>query len=237
MLVWGLLAVMSFQHQRHVPLFGLASLLFLPVHLLDVINQGARRRDRLVSLLALPAVGGALVVLLALTGGWCLKASVSAPRQYPFRMEVPRDMFPVAAIEYIRAHRLTGNTLTFFDWGQQVLWELPDNPVSFDGRLDTVYPRDIIDAHGRWLAGQEPGEALDLEQTRVALLPTGSDGVGLLQSRLWIVVYEDPLATVMVRQHFVQLENPEPQRGGENAVTGSVPFPDEPPALAHRFTR
>ena len=237
MLGWGLLALISLQHQRHVPLFGLASLLFLPVHLLDLLHRFSDLKVRLLALLAHPAVRGALILVFLLTGGWCLRASVSAPRLYPFRMEIPRDLYPVAAIDYLRTHRLTGNTVTFFDWGQQVLWELPDNPVSYDGRLDTVYSREIIDAHARLYAGREPGAALDLDNARVALLPSGSAGIALLESRLWAVAYVDPLATVLIRRPYGTYNPLEPQRGGDDAVVGSIPFPDESPVLASHFIR
>ena len=152
-------------------------------------------------------------------------------------MEIPRDLYPVAAIDYLRTHRLTGNTVTFFDWGQQVLWELPDNPVSYDGRLDTVYSREIIDAHARLYAGREPGAALDLDNARVALLPSGSAGIALLESRLWAVAYVDPLATVLIRRPYGTYNPLEPQRGGDDAVVGSIPFPDESPVLASHFIR
>ncbi len=234
---WALLAVMTLQHQRHSPLFGIASLVFLPVHLQDLLVRLGPRTASLRRTLHQPpvAIGAALGLLAA--GGWCLRQSTAAPRAWPFRMEVPRALFPVNAIEFIRAKHFTGHTITFFDWGQQVLWELPDNPVSFDGRLDTVYPAAVMEAHWRLYAGKDPGEGLDQANARVALLPTGSGGVDFLISRLWTVEYVDPLATVLIRRPYFIPTLPAPARGGEAAVTGSVPFPDAPPVLATRIER
>jgi hypothetical protein len=148
-------------------------------------------------------------------------------------MEVPRTFFPVAAIEFMKAHRLTGNTITFFDWGQQVLWELPDNPVSFDGRLDTVYPARVMDAHWALYAGQDPGPDLDVAKAEVALLPTGGEGYPWLKRHGWKVAYCDALATVLTRTPVVA----RPGFGSAEDVTGSVPFPDAMPALATRAAK
>ena len=234
MLVWVMLAVMTIQQQRHAPLFGLASLMLLPVHVQDLLTRLTQQTEALRATARRPlfAVIGALALFLA--GTWCLQISRSGPRQYPFRMEVPRALFPVSAIAYMKAHHLTGNTITFFDWGQQMLWELPDNPVSFDGRLDTVYSRPVMDAHWQLYAGRDPGPALPLHDARCALLPTSSRALELLYEQNWTVAYWDPVATVMVRQNHPVANPPPPEEGLDAAVSGSVPFPDAIPALATR---
>jgi hypothetical protein len=232
-LVWALLAFMSVRHARHAPLFGLATLMLLPPHVHDLLRRLAPATTALRAASTRPHVSGALILGLWVAGCACLLASVSGARQHPFRMEVPRDLFPVAAIEFMREQHLTGNTLTFFDWGQQVLWELPDNPVSFDGRLDTVYPAAVMNAHWRLYAGEEPGPALDLTLARVALLPSVSRGVDFLQTRGWAMAYTDPLATVLVRPPVLV----KPNQGDLAAVTGRVVFPENPAALARRASR
>jgi hypothetical protein len=234
MLVWVMLAAMTIQHQRHAPLFGLASLVLLPVHLQDLLARLTTQTESLRATARRPviAVLGALALLIA--GTWCLQINRSISRQYPFHMEVPRSLFPVSAIDYMKAHQLTGNTLTFFDWGQQMLWELPDNPVSFDGRLDTVYPPEVMDAHWRLYAGQDPGPALPVNLAKYALLPSSSRAVDMLLFQGWTLVYYDPLAAVLVRESPANLKIPEPVTGGRAAILGSAPFPDAPPVLAAR---
>jgi hypothetical protein len=228
-LVWALLAFMAIRHQRHAPFFGLATLILLPAHVNDLAAQLRPATAGLRSAVTRPAVATGLAALLLLAGTGCLLASI-ATRAHPFRIEVARDEFPVDAIAFIRTQRLSGNTITFFDWGQQVLWELPDNPVSFDGRLDTVYPKEIMDAHWRLYAGQQPGPALKLDEAVVALLPTASGGIGLLRRHGWSVAYADPLATVLTRAPATA-----PARHGTAAaLRARVPFPDAPPALASR---
>jgi hypothetical protein len=232
LVTWSLLAARAIRAQRHAPLFGLASLVFLPAHLQDLLARLSPHATSLRDLIRRPAVALAATLALFVAGGKCLHAS-TAGRAYPCRMEVPRTFFPVGAIEYMKTHRLAGNTVTFFDWGQQVLWELPDNPVSFDGRLDTVYPPAIMDAHWALYAGRDPGPGLDLAKAEVALLPTGGDGYPWLKRHGWKVAYCDALATVLTRTPVVE----RPGFGSAEDVTGSVPFPDAIPVLATRAAK
>lgn len=234
MAIWLLCAVMAVQHQRHAPLFGLASVVLLPAHLTDLLVRLAPSLTNLLHTLAKPLFAGTLAFVAVLAGAGLILRSVGAPRVHSFRMEVPHDLFPVHAIEYLRSHRLTGNTVTFFDWGQQVLWELPDNPVSFDGRLDTVYSSQLMDAHWQLYAGKDPGPALDLERAEVALLAAASPADAVLRARGWTEVYRDPLALVLVRRAAGSL--PIEHRGAD-AITGRTDFPDAPPALAKPASR
>jgi hypothetical protein len=231
----ALLAILALNHQRHAPLFGLANLMLTPPHLVDAFKQLVSRLPTLPVLARKPALqwlaGGALAVASVV----CLHDSVAPPRQHPFTLEVEKDVFPVAAIAFMHEHGLAGNTVTFFDWGQEVLWELPDNPVSFDGRLDTVYPGAVMEAHWDLYAGRRLDPALALDRAETALLPTGSGGVDLLRHAGWKTVYRDPLATVLVKSpaHFPQLSTLQlPVLAGPAAVTGRVDFPATPPQLA-----
>jgi hypothetical protein len=232
----GLAAVLSW---RHAPLFGLANLVLTPPHLAAAARQFAPQCAGLLAAFRRPLVRAAAVIALGMAGVVCLGASLSSPREHPFTIEVPRGTYPVAAIGFIRAHDLTGNTLTFFDWGEQVLWELPGNPVSFDGRLDTVYSPEIMDAHWRLYAGESPGPALDQTRAEIALLPTGSGGVAYLRQAGWRLVYRDPLASVLIENpaHFPTLTRSTlPVFASAQAVRGREPFPDTPPLLGTATT-
>jgi hypothetical protein len=231
----ALLAVMAALQLRHAPLFALANLMLTPPHLRDALRRLAPSCAGLSALLRWRMVALGLTMALTATGAACIAASLAPPREHPFTIEVPRDTYPVAAIDFMRSRQLTGRTLTFFDWGQQVLWELPRNPVSFDGRLDTVYPTAIRDAHWRFYAGEAPGPGLNLAAAEVALLPASSGGAALLQRAGWTLVYCDPLAAVLVQApaNFSALAGQTlPVQAGRDAVHGRAPFPDAPSLLA-----
>jgi len=233
--VLGLLAVMAVGHQRHAPLFGLANLMLSPPHLADAAGRLGTYLPTLQALARRRTVHWVAGAALLAAAFVCLRMSVAPPRQHPRTIEVEKDVYPVSAIAFMRDHALTGNTVVFFDWGQEVLWELPDNPVSFDGRLDTVYPPAIMDAHWDLYAGRSLDPALRLNAAVVALLPTGSGGVDLLRGAGWNIVYRDPLATVLAGPlaHFPRLAGLSlPVLAGPAAVSGREDFPDAPPQLA-----
>ncbi len=232
--VLAVLLVMAARHQRHLPLFGLANLVLTPPHLLDLLRRLRPHAAGLVAAAESAAGRVVLSVLLLAGAAAALGASVRAPRERPWSIEVERDQFPCAALRFLEEHPVDGNLLVFFDWGQQALWALPRNPVSFDGRLDTVYSRALIDAHWRFYRGEPVDPAvLDLARAEVALLPTSGAAVPRLRAAGWTLVYTDPLASVLVRTAGLAPAGlARPVRGGPEAVRGREPFPDAPSARA-----
>lgn len=231
----ALLAAMALLQLRHAPLFGLANLILTPPHLTDALARLAPRTEGLRALIRRRWVALPLAGALVAAGVVSLGASLMPPRVQPFTIEIPRDVYPVSAIAFMRERGLTGPTLTFFDWGQMVLWELPHNPVSFDGRLDTVYPAAIRDAHWGFYTGNDPRPAFNPGAAAVALLPTASGGVHRLRQEGWTLAYRDPLAAVLVRDPDAYLELAKlrlPVLLGPPAVAGRVRFPDRPALLA-----
>ena len=230
------LLVMAWRHQRHIPLFCLANLALTPLHLLDLFQQLASRIPSLIAAMRLMSVRVVTTLVLLGAGGAALAASVGPPKENPWTIEVERAQFPCAALHFLEAHPMEGNLLVFFDWGQQAMWALPNNRVSFDGRLDTVYPRAVIDAHWKFYRGEIPApSALDLNLADVALLPATSAGATLLLARGWTLAYTDPLASVLVRNVSVQrtlVGLKLPVRAGLEAAQGREPFPCAGSALS-----
>lgn len=230
-----LLAAVGVLHRRHLPLFGLANLIFSSPHVADLAAQIAPHAQDLVRAFRRPLVQVAAGLALTIAGAASLFASFAAPREKPWTMEVEKSVFPIAATEFIQSHELFGKTITFFDWGQQNLWELPHNPVSFDGRFDTGYPADVIAAHWQLYDGVALSPLVKWSDADVALLPTASGGVRLLSAAGWRSVYRDHLASVLVSpqgRYAQMLPGPPLVRRREDALRGRVPFPDTPPLLA-----
>ncbi|HZP60613.1 MAG TPA: hypothetical protein VFB27_09860, partial [Opitutaceae bacterium] len=158
--VLGVLALISIQHLRHTPLFGLANLMLTPPHLASAAARLAPRCRGLADLSRRPAIRRLLAAALFAAGVGAAIGSAFPRGRHLFTMAVERDSFPETAVAFIHDHGLYGRTIIYFDWGQYVLWELPENPVSFDGRLDTVYPGDVMAAHWRLYRGEPPGTGL-----------------------------------------------------------------------------
>jgi hypothetical protein len=231
-----LLVAMGILHQRHAPLFGLANLVLTPIHLDDFARRIAPHCLSLIAAFRRPFVQVASGFALLIAGGASLVASFSAPKEHPFTMEVEKNVYPVTAVEFLQAHQLFGKTITFFDWGQEYLWELPASPVSFDGRFDTGYPPHVIAAHWDFYNGKALSPAVNWSEADLALLPTDSGGVRLLLQAGWRPVYRDPLATVLVPargRHATFMSGSPPERHGNEALQGRKPFPNSPPSLAN----
>lgn len=229
------LGVIAIRHARHIPLFGIAALAFVPPHLASAAGRLRGHAGNLLRALELPGVRSALTRLLVLGGIGAVVAALTHNKQNPFTIEVPRDEYPRAAIEFIREHGLKGNQITTFDWGQQMLWELPDSRVSIDGRLDTCYSRTLLAEHWKFFDGKPFDPAvLNLDAADYALLRSDTVGSSHLEKRPgWTLVYQDPLALVFVRERarFPKLAalTKRVTRGPE-ALVGREAFPNALPA-------
>jgi hypothetical protein len=122
--------------------------------------------------------------------------------------------------------------LSFFDWGEECIWELPESPVSIDGRLDTCYPRQLLQEHWNFYDGKPVDrEILDINQADFALLR--SDVVGILTLKhdpAWTVVYQDRLSVVLVRnlKQFRKLQGVGlPVRTPLKSLSKRDPFPKQ----------
>ncbi len=228
--ICGVLAIIALRSVRHTPLFAIAALAFVPPHLADVLLRFREHFARLEELFRRAAVQSVVAGLLAIAFVATLYASFTLGKEHPFTMEAPRNKYPVAAVNFIREHELTGNMLAFFDWGEMVLWQLPDCSPSIDGRLDTCYSRKLISEHWKFYNGETvDSEVLDLSRADLALLPVKLAGAHeLAKIPDWKIIYSDSLALILVRraERFPKLSGLNfPILGDDNATRGREPFP------------
>lgn len=128
---------------------------------------------------------------------------------------IPRVMFvPMApgmvpdmeVGHFLQARALKGNMLTWFDWGEYALWHFgPDLKVSMDGRRETVYSADVVEAHMRFYQG-EPGawRYVDTLQPDYVWLPRRLSVVDDLRRNGWITLCEGPASILLTRRHGMQ---------------------------------
>ena len=223
---------MAFRSLRHTPLFCLAALAFAPPHIADALERFPGFCAYWTGLGRRPAAQKILTALLLLAASGIIFATFTLHKERAWTMEISRQQYPVAAVEFIKQHGLHGNLLVFFDWSEQCLWELPDSRVSIDGRLDTCYPREVITAQLKFY-NAEPFDpaALDLNQADLALLPSDmTSAVQLAQSGGWQAVYLDERALVLVKNagQFPKLSGLKLPMEGVGATKSRAPFPDQP---------
>jgi hypothetical protein len=186
---------------RNAPLCAVVLLALVPAHLASALGRFRRNFENLESAARRQNFQKvAAIIFLAAT----LVATICAFRLHkknPFTMEAPGSQYPSAAIAFIQQNRLHGNFLTFFDWGEQVIFELPGCPPSIDGRLDTCYSRELIAAHWKFFNGEpcDP-KLLNIDEADFALLPANLAGTQALAARAgWQPVYYDDTAVLLAR--------------------------------------
>lgn len=116
--------------------------------------------------------------------------------------EAQREVFPVAAVDFLVDNRISGNIYNLYHWGGYLIWRLyPQHKVFIDGRAD-VYGDAFIEEYLRvyqlrenW---QEPLRRYDAGLT---IVDAGSPLATTLGERGdWHRVYADDQAVVFVRQ-------------------------------------
>lgn len=225
------LALFGWRSMRNTPLFAIAALAFVPPHLADVLERFQNSYARLAELSrSLQFRQGLSAVLVAAAVG-IFVATFALHKQHPLTMEVPKNQYPVAAVEFMRRHNMRGNLLDFFDWGEMCLWELPQCAPSLDGRWETCYPRDLIPEHWKFYNGEPVDKhILDFDKADFALLPANLAGAGVLAKNYhWTAVYFDDLAVVLVRnpKAFPQLATQTTAiQGPADATVGRDAFPN-----------
>lgn len=229
--VLAVLFIVGFRAVRNAPLFCIAALALVPPQLADVLQRFRPSYQRFEEFFRLKAVQRILTLVLAVAAAGIVVATFTLHKKHFWTMEIPRAQYPVAAIQFIRQHDLRGNLLDFFDWGEMCIWDLPDSPVSIDGRLDSVYSPAVIDAHWKFY-NAEPFDTnvLNLARADFALLPSRLAGAAMLaQDDGWRAVYDDDLAVVLVKNpaKFPELAGLAlPIRGPATATEGRDPFPN-----------
>lgn len=229
--VCGAFALLGLRAIRNTPLFCLVALALVSPHLASALARFRRHLEHLEALGRRAGFQKTATVLLAVISAGIAVATFTLHKEHPLTMEVPRSQYPVGAVDFLREHQLHGRTLAFFDWGEMQIFRTPDCPPSIDGRLDTCYPRELIDAHWKFY-NHEPfdGKVLDVDRADLALLPANLAGTTALAHRPgWSVIYYDDLAVILARdaERFPELRGLSlPVAGSRSAVAGRAPFPN-----------
>jgi hypothetical protein len=137
-----------------------------------------------------PVLGAAvlMIVLSALDGGISNRTL----------SQTVQNSYPVDAVSFIQRHHFPGPLYNNFNWGGFLIGNLPDYPVSIDGRTD-LYGDDYLEQAIETLLGA-PTNDFALRRANLVLLPSAVPLCGRLQSSTQFkLVYRDNMATVFVR--------------------------------------
>ncbi|MDB6123024.1 MAG: hypothetical protein JWQ71_2017 [Pedosphaera sp.] len=231
-------ALLALRSVRNAPLFGIVALALVPAHLVDALSRFRQHFQRWEILGGQASFQKFATICLSVISFGIGVATFTLHKEHPLTMEVPRSHYPTAAVDFLRENEMGGKMLVFFDWGEEVIFHLPNCLPSIDGRLDTCYSRELIAAHWKLYNAQpvDP-KVLDINQADIALLPSYLAGAKALRDHSgWKVIYLDSTAVILVRNipHFPKLLSLQlPVEGAKSAALGRAAFAD----LSPRWTK
>jgi hypothetical protein len=203
----------GFSHQRHLSLFAVAWMAYVPGYVAatplgERLTLLARRRP------GLTAAGWGLLGLAASTA-WALA--------HPWHVAVPGRMtaqsktqYPVGAVDYLSRMGFTGRLMTHYNDGAYVSWKLhPQVKVAMDGRYEVAYPHAVVDDVSRLYAARSGWQALLDKYPSDAVLVRGVHALSAALSAVpaWRRVYRDDAYEIYAHPDLVL--PPEDRRGQE----------------------
>lgn len=187
------------QHQRHLSLFGVAWLVYVPslvqgTPLGQAVETFWTARPKLSKLVW---VGAALVSTII--------GATNRPAHLPVPSnpgDHPQLVYPVAAVDFLRESRFRGNLMVPFTVGAYVSWKLhPDVKVSIDGRYEVAYAPGVLERiHDFYEAASDWRETLAMYPTDAVLVPHWSPLDAPLAGIGWKRVYVDDAYAVLAPQ-------------------------------------
>jgi hypothetical protein len=108
---------------------------------------------------------------------------------------------PAKAVEFIKAHHLSGPMLNEYVYGGYLIWAAPEYPVFVDGRADVFEQTGVLAEFGRWATLQsDPKELLDKYKIGFCLLARKSPMVAVLPLlHDWTAIYSDNNSVIFAR--------------------------------------
>jgi hypothetical protein len=227
-------AVLALRSVRNTPLCAVVILALVPPHLASALGRFKDSFARFEEICSNAVFQKLAIILLIIGGAGTAVATFTLHKDNPFTMEIPSARFPNGAVAFLREHELRGKMLVFFDWGEMVIFHLPECPPSIDGRLDTCYPPELIAAHWKFYNGEPfDQKVLNPDEADLALLPATLAGAAALAKRPdWKPIYYDDTAVILARNptRFPQLATLAlPVKGPSITGLGRVAFLDRSP--------
>jgi hypothetical protein len=174
-------------HRRMVFVFGILAAPILSRLLAPLWDSYHAEEDR-----ALPNA--------VLIGASLLIAFWSFPGLKNLTGQVDREN-PVKAVEFMKAHHLSGRMLNDYVYGGYLTWGAPEHPVFLFGGADIIDWNGVVDEFGRWATLQSDPNALpDKYKIDFCLLAQQSPMTRVLPLiGKWKIIYSDDRSVIFTR--------------------------------------
>jgi hypothetical protein len=188
----------GFRHQRHSVLTAIVMTPYVPLQLAawrEKIPWGKMARS------LSPVFHGIACCCLMLFIAFEFGYTFDQYRRHDFRIFVEPRVYPVYAVRFMQINHVNGNIVNPFDWGEYLIWKLPDSKVSIDGRYETVYTQEIMNKNWDFSMSLKNRRALLDDYPSEIILTRRADGTdrALAGETRWIKIHVDPTATLYVR--------------------------------------
>ena len=184
-------------------------------------SSGARNRPGTTNRRAAIAVTLVAAVAMSLPVERMIARSLTCLELTPEWLPEPE------ATEFIRAGRLQGNVLTWFDWGEYIIWQFgPGLKVSIDGRRETLYSDEQLASHYRFYRNESDAvgsPAVGFPESLHAdyiWLPRRFPVVDALRQQGWETAFEGPVSILFSRRTGLRLAAADPRLSSPRCFPG-----------------
>jgi hypothetical protein len=207
---------MALNSRRFIPLFAVCS---APLVAIGLVALAGVLRQRFAPL-AHPRVAHAAAALAVVALLWLWKDVRFQPDL--LGQWTQRDVYPEAAVRYLRELGPPARLLNHYNWGGYVMLHLPETRIWIDGRANTLYDERIFEDYRAFLSGDGSVRGrLASYPADAALIPSGSFEKALRSlPSPWRPVYRDSVAVILLPPGSPLLGRPLPDA---NTVVGGMP--------------
>ncbi len=177
---------MALQHVRMLIVFGVVVSPLVAQVLSPLLGKDQRRDN--------PAANAVFIL------GFLAAIVWNFPTAAELQTQVAKTS-PVAAVDFVRRHKLSGPMVNEYVFGDYLIWALPEEKVFIDGRGDVYDWTGVLQEFGRWATlGEDPALLLNKYGIRLCILSNGTSMTHVLPYLPgWHTVYVDDVAAVFAR--------------------------------------
>lgn len=109
--------------------------------------------------------------------------------------------YPESAVHFVKTHHYPGPLYNHFNWGGYLIWQLPEIPVSIDGRANLHGDERIDRSIKTWTGQRDWSEDKELNAAKLVIAGRDTALCSLLKlDSRFDLVYEDSVAAVFTRK-------------------------------------
>jgi hypothetical protein len=113
--------------------------------------------------------------------------------------EAVAKIFPATAVEIVKTRGYSGTLYNDFNWGGYLIWNLPQLPVSMDGRGNVHGDKRIERSIKTWKGEHDWADDSELVQSKLVIAPINRPLASLLRfDKRFDLVYEDDVAVLFI---------------------------------------